>query len=444
MPDLTKIADPKDLSNIVNRGNSRIEYHRQSLLTSNARVETPFVRVEIGGYSFGVYEEKTRAAGNNGVYKNVSAKYPNYIKSLSIKKINGTVNQYTLNIEYPVTENDDPNFFEKLFSSISKTRLISITYGDFSSPEYIYRDEQAIITNIQTGFDIKSSKLSYIISATSTSTVTLSGNYIFKTKIAKPSDVIKELIQNKKYKLQEVFTGMRDWGRVLNENMIASDDAVITIPTVVNKSALDYIQFLVSYMKEAGSDDESPIKQNVYNLSTHDDVDGTHGGPYLTVEKLQSSASALENLTTYSVDIGYITSAIVTDFRISNSENWSIFYDYNRSLNSSDYLTRINDNGDIEEIYSPQLTGINYDINESDRTWWSKVTEFPISASITIKGLLRPAILMNYVKLNVWFYGRKHTSSGYYIITAQEDTIDESGYRTKLALTRIAGDELMV
>ena len=150
--------------------------------------------------------------------------------------------------------------------------------------------------------------------------------------------------------------------------MIASDDAIVTIPTITNKSALDYIQFLVSYMKQAGSDDESPIKNTVYNLSTHDDVDGTHGGPYITIEKVQQSASALDNLTTYSVDIGYITSAVVTEFNINSQDNWSIFYNYNRNLDSSDYLTRINDNGEIEEVYSPQLTGLNYDINESDRT----------------------------------------------------------------------------
>lgn len=48
---------------------------------------------------------------------------------------------------------------------------------------------------------------------------------------------------------------------------------------------------------------------------------------------------------------------------------------------------------------------------------------------------------MTYVKLNVWFYGRKHISSGYYIITSQTDNIDTSGYFTTLGITRVAGDE---
>ena len=435
----TNLINPLD--KIVSRNDSRIEYHRQSLLTSESRVETPFVRVEISGYTFGVYEEKLRGMGSNGAYKNVSTKYPNFIDSLTIRKINGTVNQYTLRINYPVTENNDPNFFEKLFSKTQKTRLMSITYGDFSIPEYIYKDEHAIITGVKTDFDIRNSKLVYTVSATSTSTVTLAGNYTFPTITAKPSDIIKRILKDKKYHLQEVFTGMKDWQRVLKDNLIAADDGIITIPTVVNKSALDYIQFLVSYMKEAGSNNLNPIKGNVYILSTHDDETGIYGGPYFKVEKIQQAQSVLNSLTTYDVDIGYKSSAIVTDFSLNNADNWSIFYEYNRDLESSDYLTRINDKGEVEEIYSPQLTGLTYELTESDRTWWSKVTEFPISATLTIKGLLRPAILMNYVKLNIWFYGHKHIGSGYYIITSQEDTINESGYRTKLGLTRIAGDE---
>ena len=419
---------------------SRVEYHRASLLASQTRVEAPFVRVKIGSYSFGVYEEAERGLNSSGAYKNISRKYPNYIKSLTINKINGTVNQYKLSIVYPVTENNDPNFFEKLFGTVSSTRIIEISYGDFSAPEYIYRDETAIITKITTGFDIKTSVLNYIIEATSTSTVTLAGNYNFPSVEVKPSDLIKSILRDKKYNLQQVFTGMKDWSKVEQDNLIASDDAKIRIPTVVNKSALDYIQFLVSYMKQAGSDDTSPLKKVVYNLSIKDDINGVYGGPYLLVEKIQPSESTLDSLTTYDIDIGYKSSTIVTDFSINNQDNWSIFYNYNRSLESSDYLTRINDKGELEEIYSPQLTGVDYEVHESDRTWWTKVTEFPITADMTIKGLLRPAILMTYVKLNVWFYGRKHASSGYYIITGQEDRIDSSGYRTLLKLTRIAGD----
>ena len=69
------------------------------------------------------------------------------------------------------------------------------------------------------------------------------------------------------------------------------------------------------------------------------------------------------------------------------------------------------------------------------------MTSFPIEATITLKGLTRPSILMTYVKLNVWFAGGvKHVSSGTYIITKQVDKIDSSGYTTTLTLLRVGGE----
>lgn len=69
------------------------------------------------------------------------------------------------------------------------------------------------------------------------------------------------------------------------------------------------------------------------------------------------------------------------------------------------------------------------------------MTQFPIKAELTIKGLVRPAMLMTYVRVNSLFYGQRHVSSGLYIVTRQEDRVDASGYRTTLQLTRIAGDD---
>ena len=51
---------------------------------------------------------------------------------------------------------------------------------------------------------------------------------------------------------------------------------------------------------------------------------------------------------------------------------------------------------------------------------------------------------MSYVKLNVLFFGRKHISSGLYIVTRQQDNIDVGGYRTTLSLLRISGDDELV
>ena len=46
---------------------------------------------------------------------------------------------------------------------------------------------------------------------------------------------------------------------------------------------------------------------------------------------------------------------------------------------------------------------------------------------------------MSYVRLNVYFYGKRHMNSGLYIITKQTDNISESGCTTTLKLTRVGG-----
>lgn len=413
-----------------------------SLLSSPNRVEAPFVRVSIGGYTFGVYESSSKAVRTrNGVVTETATKYPNYVQNLTVKKINGTVSQYTLNIRYTINETSDPNFFEKLFSSVSSTRSINFEYGDAMLPEYIYRNEEAIITEVSNSFQINAATIDYTIKAVSTASLTLSGTYTFPSKTAKPSDIIKSLIRSTKYHLTDVFKGMRDFSLVEQYGFIASDDRIVRIPTCTNMSVLEYISFLVSYMNPTGNTNESAIKQNVYSLSTFEDTTGTFGGAYFKVQKIQRASNALNQLSTYTIDIGYPSANVVESFNIKNNQNWSIFYNYNRELNNSDYLQRIDSKGTVERIYSPQLTNTQFEMNEADSTWWTKVTQYPIEANITIKGLLRPAILMTYVKVNVYYFGRKHISSGYYLITSQEDRIGLEGYKTTLGLLRVAADE---
>ena len=99
-----------------------------NLLSSLSRVETPFVKVVIGDYVFGVAMKSNIVVNGNQVVQGNT--YPNYIESLEIEKINGVVNNYTLSIRYAITQDDDPNFFNKVFSSVSKTR--AITFEDKS------------------------------------------------------------------------------------------------------------------------------------------------------------------------------------------------------------------------------------------------------------------------------------------------------------------------
>lgn len=109
----------------------------------------------------------------------------------------------------------------------------------------------------------------------------------------------------------------------------------------------------------------------------------------------------------------------------------------------NNYTYHIDNDGILRSEYNMALTknALYNKTLETDKTWWTKMTQFPITATLTIKGLLRPILLMNYIRINTYFYGQKHISTGVYAVTRQEDTINTSGYRTTLSLVRVAGDD---
>jgi hypothetical protein len=413
-----------------------------NLLGYTTRVETPFVKVTIGDYTFGVYESKDLQSGRDsmGVYKLQKIKYPNFVQSLNITKINGKVNRYTLSIHYAITQDNDPNFFERVFSSVSNTRKILFSYGDLSAPSYIYKDEQAIITGITSNFNVASARIEYTISAVSSSILASSGAFSFPPRLnRKPSEVIKEILYDPRFGLLEVFPGMRNRNQVETLGLIASNDKAVNILSKIGVSALDYLTYLVSCMSEDGSN--TLQKTTVYSLVIVDDTTGDFEGPYFKIIPVTKKQDDPE---TYEIDIGFPSQNIVLNFGVENNLTYSLFYNYHKKINDAEFTQRIDDNGNLVEVYSPVIASGNFNMltGEADKTWWTKVTEYPITASITLKGLLRPALLMTRIRLNVYYFGRKHISSGLYIVTAQEDQIDGNGYRTTLKITRISADNL--
>lgn len=412
-----------------------------SLLNSPNRIEAPYISVIIGTYEFGVYtSSRTQKKDDKGFYQQITTKYPNYVKSLNITKLNGQFNSYVLNLTYPITPTDDPNFFEKVFSSVSDTRKIVFKYGDASLPAFVYKEEEAIITSVNSTFNIQSSVISYTVNAVSSAVVLQSGSYTFLTPDpVKPSDEIKKLLNNKIYGLRDIFYGMNNQGLVDQAGLIPGDDKVVKINSKTNISPLDYLQYLVSCMVPSSADISSIKQKSFYILTVIDDKTGEFGGPYFKIVKTDS---AIDKSDAYEINIGYSTADIVTSFSINNNENYSIYYDWQNEVNDNRYTYRINDDGQYELEFAPVLSSKNddYKTNINDQTWWSKLTEFPISAQITIKGLIRPAILMTYTRLNIWFFGTKHINSGLYIVTKQVDSIDERGYRTQLSLVRVGKD----
>ena len=181
------------------------------LLSINNRVAVPFITATIGEYSFGLYNRtKTNLEVNGRYYSAIKVTYPNYMKSLEVTKINGTLNTYELVMSYPITPNDDPNLIDKVLSSVSTSRKIVFTYGDCATPSFMYRNEEAIITKVTSSMDVASSKITYTITAVSSALAATAGVFSFPRMTAKPSDVIKKILFSKQYGLQEIFYGMHN------------------------------------------------------------------------------------------------------------------------------------------------------------------------------------------------------------------------------------------
>ena len=425
---------------------------RRSLLSSGARVQVPWIKVTIGNYTFGVYSRVGVEKKNDSDFyqSTYHVQYPNFVQSLDITKINGQVNQYTLVLSYPVTQTDDPNFFEKVFSSVSKTRKIIFSYGDMSMPTYIYREEEALITKIQTQFDLRSGVINYTVSAVSSAALNAGSNWVFQGGNFRPSERIKEIFNNAKYGLQKLFTGMN---KSNIDYLIPSDDKQVSIEPKRNISALDYIIYLVSCMIPSSFTTPQHAATDMYVLTMHDDTTFddeyrdtlVEHGSYFKIERVSYKTNKSDAMQ---IDIGFgNTGTIVTAFSVSDDENYSLLYDYNDTLEVSPYVKRLDNNGNWIDVWAPGISSSNnyFTTRPSDITWWTKVTKYPIKASITVQGLLRPAILMSYVRLNVIFPGgHKHISSGLYLVTQQKDRIDSNGYRTTLSLTKISGDSLPV
>lgn len=405
-----------------------------SLVSTQNRVESPFIIAQIGKYTFGNVSKQNLG----GSYK---VTYPNYMESLNIVKINGTVNTYTLVMVYAIASGDDPNLLEKVFSSVAKDRTIILKYGDWNVPTYIYKEEKAIITNIATNVDLKASKIQYTLKCTSTSLALKSGKFNFGARTAKPSDVIKELLKDESKGLLEIFPGMKNAASAAFDGFIDSTDKEVHIGAKSSISILDYIGYLVGCMVNV-NDSSDALKQYNYFWSVYDDISNAYGGSYFKVISVQANAQYNVSYNTYEVNVGYPTSEYVESFTINNNESWSMLYDYSEKLSLPSVTHSIDDYGNIVEVNSPNITtsASTLTTTETSRSWWSKMTQFPITAKLVIKGLLRPALLMSYVKVNAYFYGSKHVSSGLYIITKQEDSISSNGYRTTLSLTRISGD----
>ncbi len=402
-----------------------------NLVSVPTLVESPFIIAHIGNYTFGSYTAKKFGKG-------VKVTYPNFMEGMEVTKVNGTVNTYVLNFVYQVAESDDPNFMDKIFSSAAITRRIVLEYGDWNSPAYIYKKEECIMTNVTSSLDMNTSCIKYKVQCTSDSVGLTSTGYNFPGREAKPSDVLKEMLRSSKYGLRKVFSGM------LNniDALIASNDKPVMLLPQQNITPLQYMNYLVTSMQSYKSSGSSVIGNSIYMLTIHDDRTNNYSGSYFKVTEVSPNTKVYSNPDTYEIDVNFPGDNMVTQFSLNNDQAWTILYQFSDELKQEEYTYQYDDKGSLVSTYSPSIArSDNGWLSAAKSSWWTKVTQFPIQATITIKGLTRPSILMSYVKVNVWFAGgKKHNSSGLYIITKQVDSLNAQGYKTTLTLLRVGGD----
>ena len=406
-----------------------------SLLTYPTNVESPFILLTVGEYTFGTY-----SAVSDG--SKLYVHYPNFIKSMEVTKINGQLNQYTIQLVYQIQAGNDPNLIDKIFGAVGYG-TVKISYGDWNAPTFIYKEEEAIITKLNSNVDFASAKIIYTLSCTSTALGLVASAHSFEATKAKPSDLIKKLLFTPKYGLTSVFTGMKTRTQVEKNGWIASNDKVVQIEARENIDPLSYINYLVTCMVCESNAEDSILLDSSYYLTLYDDVYGEQGGPYFTIRQIYSSSKTISNQDMYEVDIGYPSDAMVISFNIRDDNSWSLLYNYSDSIQREDYVYNIDNKGRVVTEYSPaySTSSRNFVTTPSQKTWWTQMTKFPISATLEVKGLVRPAMLMSYVKVNAFFFGQRHVSSGIYFVTKQVDKVNGDGYRTVLYLTRFAGDE---
>lgn len=403
-------------------------------------VESPFIIVTIGKYTLGSYTGN-KTTTSLGMLAQVN--FPNFVNSLNITKVNGTVNTYTIGIVYQIAPGDDPNLIDKIFSSVSATRKLSLSYGDWRNPASIYKEETALITNVTSSLDMSASKITYTVQCVSDALSLASAVYDFPAREAKPSDIIKEMLKDVSYGLLSVFKGMVDFQRVLTNGLIASNDKKVKIEARQNMNIIEYLNFLVGAMTPVDSESKDTIIQSGnYFLAIHDDITNALGGTYFEVKEVKADTK-VSNYDVYEVDVGYPGDNFVTQFNLTNNQQYTILYDYAGKIEQTKYIYSIDNNGQLSTQYAPSIARSKslYKVTEQNKSWWSKVTQFPIEATLTIKGLTRPSILMSQVRINTVMYGQKHISSGLYIITKHQDKLDSNGYTTTLTLLRIGGDE---
>ena len=403
------------------------------LLTSMNWVQSPFIVAEIDGVKLGVFSRTTKRVQlrNGGILLDQSI-YPNFVQGLIVEKnANGAVNRYTLSLAYQIMEGNDPNFLEKLFSRVKNGRRIKFSYGDMMNPVHAFREEECLISSIQRVIDARNARINYTVTAVSTTALKIGNTFTFGGRTARPSSVLREIVYDTQYGILDVLPGMKNREKVETLGLLNANDVTTTLYPKNGITVLEYMDYLVSCMKD--SDDF--IQNGIYMLAYDSDENNQLGGAYLKLVKTNERRNADE----FDLSIGYPGQTDVFDFQINENEMYSILYDYSGSEDQPSYAREINDEGQIVSVYrNPIATDpILQRTTDTASTWWTQMVNYPLTATLRIRGLIRPVILTSAVNIKQYFWGQLFTTSGRYIVTSQSDIVDASGYYTQLGVMRV-------
>lgn len=381
-------------------------------------VEAPFIEVNMNGITIGGYNHQ-------------EDKYPNNLVSLDVEKINGRINNYTINLVHQVRAGEDPNFIDSLLSRTGVRNKVKIKYGD-SAYGAFFKEEEAYIIDVTYSEDVTSSRINYTIKAVSSVGSIQQAYFNFPGLQSKPSTEIINMLykdKNTSSQLLSVLGGMQNKAYILGSGYIPTDDASIWIPGGDNMSLVERLQQLVTYMYD-------PIDPSAsYFLSFEDNG---QNNAIFKINKVQKSTLAADRIKNcYYLDVGYPGESFVTAFNLNNEIYWPMYFKYAGKF--SEYKYSIDYTGQlISKKVNPLTISDRYGTIDVERmNWWNFVTSYPISATVTIKGLMKPTMLIENVYVYAQFYGQEDMATGLYSIVGQQDNISGSGCTTTLQLLRI-------
>ena len=432
-----KIDDPKSgavmqvTNSVAELGLASVDYQKdkpsrmkaapKTLLNSYPTlVEAPTILLDFNGVLVGGY-------GNRG------DRYPNYINSLTVRKINGRINNYSISLTYQIRPGEDPNYIDKLIARTGYRNPLKIIYGDSASGG-LYREESAVIVDARHNESIADYRINYTIQAISSIGVATTGLTSYPAKTDKPSNAIYDMLYGNgesSNALLSMFPGMQNRTLVAANNLIPTTDASVQLSGMSNVSPLSYLTYSVASMQNAADPKTS------YFLTYADDAYNRFGGAYFKITEVNKS-NVPTSSATYSLVVNYPTDNNILSFNLNTNEYWSMVFENTNKLETWEY--GIDDNGQITAnkinlLYRSDDFGKSELINSK---WWNEVTEYPISAKVTLKGLTAPVMLMTYIDVDVRFYGQQDMTSGLYVVTEQVDNISGSGCTTELTLLRVS------